>query len=117
MSRRGWKCCLLGMQGLGEPGVHQLQITYFGMPRVEGLEGSIVCGIRSSSNGSRCRSLSSISNWQESVLPKTLVHDPPEDRRAAEVLRLPAPLKLRYRGSIQGAYSSRLPGKMARGSA
>ncbi len=27
---------LLGMQGLGKPGVHQAQITYTGMPRVEG---------------------------------------------------------------------------------
>jgi len=27
---------LLGMQGLGKPGVHQAQLTYSGMPRVEG---------------------------------------------------------------------------------
>ncbi|MGA2262873.1 MAG: molybdopterin-dependent oxidoreductase [Acidobacteriota bacterium] len=33
--------CLLGMQGLGKPGVHQHQITYFGMPRMDGLKGSI----------------------------------------------------------------------------
>ena len=27
------ECVLLGMQGLGKPGVHQCQIAYFGMPR------------------------------------------------------------------------------------
>ncbi len=31
------ECVLLGMQGLGGPGVHQCQMTYFGMPRAEGL--------------------------------------------------------------------------------
>ena len=35
------ECCLLGMQGLGGPGVHQLQITYFGMPRMEGLRSTM----------------------------------------------------------------------------
>ena len=32
------ECVLLGMQGLGGPGVHQCQMTYVGMPRAEGLE-------------------------------------------------------------------------------
>ena len=32
------ECVLLGMQGLGGPGVHQCQLTYFGMPRAEGLK-------------------------------------------------------------------------------
>ena len=27
------ECVLLGMQGLGGPGVHQCQMTYFGMPQ------------------------------------------------------------------------------------
>ena len=27
------ECVLLGMQGLGDPGVHQCQMTYFGMPQ------------------------------------------------------------------------------------
>jgi trimethylamine-N-oxide reductase (cytochrome c) len=63
--------CLLGMQGLGKPGVHQLQITYFGMPRAAGLEGA---SIWSSESIERITlpAMSSISNWQESVLPKTL---------------------------------------------
>ncbi len=30
------ECVMLGMQGLGGPGVHQCQMTYFGMPRAEG---------------------------------------------------------------------------------
>lgn len=63
--------CLLGMQGLGKPGVHQLQITYFGMPRAAGLEGA---SIWSSESIERITlpAMSSIANWQESVLPKTL---------------------------------------------
>ncbi len=34
------ECILLGMQGLGGPGVHQHQWTYFGLPRAEGLGGT-----------------------------------------------------------------------------
>jgi trimethylamine-N-oxide reductase (cytochrome c) len=30
------ECVMLGMQGLGGPGVHQCQMTYFVMPRAEG---------------------------------------------------------------------------------
>ena len=36
--RGRWVLRLGGMQGLGAPGVHQCQITYFGMPRAEGLK-------------------------------------------------------------------------------
>ena len=66
------ECCLLGMQGLGGPGVHQHQLTYFGMPRMEGMVGSLW-------NSEMVERLSlavltSISNWQESALPKCLVH-------------------------------------------
>ena len=32
------ECILLGMQGLGGPGVHQWQMAYFGMPRAEALD-------------------------------------------------------------------------------
>ena len=32
------ECILLGMQGLGGPGVHQWQMSYFGMPRAESLD-------------------------------------------------------------------------------
>ncbi len=67
------ECCLLGMQGLGGPGVHQHQLTYFGMPRFEGLAGSSWWNPELIERLS-LTVLSSISNWQESALPKTLVH-------------------------------------------
>ena len=35
------ECILLGMQGLGKPGVHQCQLTYRGMPRSDGIKKSI----------------------------------------------------------------------------
>lgn len=65
--------CLLGMQGLGGPGVHQLQLTYTGMPRSEGLTGSFLWNpevVERLSIPVR----SSIAAWQEQILPKTLVH-------------------------------------------
>ena len=65
--------CLLGMQGLGKPGVHQHQITYFGMPRKEGLSGTSFWNPEIVERLS-LPVLSSIANWQESALPKTLVH-------------------------------------------
>jgi molybdopterin guanine dinucleotide-containing S/N-oxide reductase-like protein len=65
--------CLLGMQGLGKPGVHQHQITYFGMPRSEGVKGTSFWNPEIVERLST-PVLSSIANWQESVLPKTLVH-------------------------------------------
>ena len=34
------ECVLLGMQGLGKPGVHQWQISYAGMPRAEGIKSN-----------------------------------------------------------------------------
>ena len=35
------ECVLLGMQGLGGPGVHQCQLSYRGMPRSDGINKSI----------------------------------------------------------------------------
>ena len=63
---------LLGMQGLGGPGVHQLQLTYFGMPRKENLTG----GIWNPDIEERLSIpvMSSISSWQNQALPKCLVH-------------------------------------------
>jgi len=65
--------CLLGMQGLGKPGVHQIQLTYFGTPRMEGMGGASIWSPEIIERLS-LTVLSSISNWQESALPKTLVH-------------------------------------------
>ncbi len=63
---------LLSMQGLGGPGVHQLQFTYFGMPRKENLAG----GIWNPDIEERLSIpvMSSISSWQKQALPKCLVH-------------------------------------------
>jgi molybdopterin guanine dinucleotide-containing S/N-oxide reductase-like protein len=65
--------CLLGMQGLGKPGVHQHQIAYFGMPRMEGLSGTSFWNPEIIERLS-LPVLSGIANWQESALPKTMVH-------------------------------------------
>jgi molybdopterin guanine dinucleotide-containing S/N-oxide reductase-like protein len=63
---------LLAMQGLGGPGVHQLQLTYFGMPRKRGLAG----GIWNPDIEERLSIpvMSSITAWQKQALPKCLVH-------------------------------------------
>ncbi|MGA3125356.1 MAG: molybdopterin-dependent oxidoreductase [Candidatus Korobacteraceae bacterium] len=63
--------CLLGMQGLGKAGVHQLQLTYFGMPRADGVSGSIWNS--ESLDRITIPVMSSIANWQESSIPKALI--------------------------------------------
>jgi trimethylamine-N-oxide reductase (cytochrome c) len=68
------ECCLLGMQGLGGPGVHQLQITYFGMPRNEGLRSTMFWNPKLSDRLA-IPIASTVYNWQNSVLPKTYVND------------------------------------------
>lgn len=82
--------CLLGMQGLGKPGVHQLQLTYFGMPRSEGVSGSIW----NSEMLDRITIpvMSSIANWQESSIPKTLID---------KYLASDEPLKFNGTGAIE----------------
>jgi molybdopterin guanine dinucleotide-containing S/N-oxide reductase-like protein len=63
---------LLAMQGLGAPGVHQLQLTYFGMPRKQSLSG----GVWNPELEERLSIpvMSSITSWQKQALPKCLVH-------------------------------------------
>lgn len=63
---------LLAMQGLGGPGVHQLQLTYFGMPRKQNLAG----GVWNPDLEERLSIpvMSSITAWQKQALPKCLVH-------------------------------------------
>ncbi|MGI5939247.1 MAG: molybdopterin-dependent oxidoreductase [Thermoleophilia bacterium] len=68
------ECILLGMQGLGAPGVHQCQITYFGMPRAEGIKSArffnpalserIRTPVRTSSDA-----------WGKQLIPKTLIQE------------------------------------------
>jgi hypothetical protein len=61
---------LLGMQGLGGPGVHHHQLTYFGMPRKEGLAGTFFWNPEIEERLS-IPVISSVTAWQQQVLPKT----------------------------------------------
>jgi len=82
---------LLGMQGLGGPGVHQLQLTYFGMPRKENLTG----GVWNPDIEERLSIpiMSSISAWQKQALPKCLVH---------KAIESDGPITFRGTGAIEG---------------
>ncbi|MFK5951996.1 MAG: molybdopterin-dependent oxidoreductase [Desulfobacterium sp.] len=66
------ECVLLGMQGLGGPGVHQHQLTYFGMPRAEGLGGTFFWNPEIEERLS-IPVFSSVTAWQDQVIPKTLI--------------------------------------------
>ncbi|MFO1401859.1 MAG: molybdopterin-dependent oxidoreductase [Steroidobacteraceae bacterium] len=88
--------CLLGMQGLGKPGVHQHQMSYWGMPRAEGLAGTSFWN-PDIAERLAIPPLSSIANWQESGLPKTLVHTH---------LMSEEPLKFTGMGAIEGAVAN-----------
>jgi trimethylamine-N-oxide reductase (cytochrome c) len=60
------------MQGLGGPGVHQHQLTYFGMPRAEGMSGTFFWNPEIEERLS-LPVLSSVTAWQQQVIPKTLI--------------------------------------------
>ena len=66
------ECCLLGMQGLGGPGVHQLQISYFGMPRSKGLKSTMFWNPKLSERLA-VPIASTVYNWQNSCLNKLQV--------------------------------------------
>ncbi len=66
--------CLLGMQGLGGPGVHQHQLTYFGMPKIEGLAGTFFWNPEIHERLA-IPVMNSISAWQKQIVPKTLIQD------------------------------------------
>jgi len=66
--------CLLGMQGLGGPGVHQHQLTYFGMPRAKGLAGTFFWNPEIHERLA-IPVMNSVAAWQKQVLPKTLIQD------------------------------------------
>ncbi|MGD9369161.1 MAG: molybdopterin-dependent oxidoreductase, partial [Desulfobacteraceae bacterium] len=74
------ECILLGMQGLGGPGVHQAQITYGGMPRAKGL-GSTRFFNPALSERLTKPVQTTIRAWGRQLIPKTLIHkailDPP----------------------------------------
>ena len=68
------ECILLGMQGLGGPGVHQCQMTYFGMPRAEGLK-SVRFFNPALSERLRMPCRTTIDAWGKQLIPKTLIQD------------------------------------------
>lgn len=68
------ECVLLGMQGLGGPGVHQCQISYFGMPRAEGLKSVRYFNPQLSERlRTPCRT--TIDAWGPQLVPKTLIQE------------------------------------------
>jgi trimethylamine-N-oxide reductase (cytochrome c) len=67
------ECILLGMQGLGGPGVHQAQITYGGMPRAKGL-GSTRFFNPALSERLTKPVQTTIRAWGKQLIPKTLIH-------------------------------------------
>jgi anaerobic selenocysteine-containing dehydrogenase len=82
---------LLGMQGLGKPGVHHHQLTYFGMPAREGLSGTFFFNPEIEER-LFIPVMSSVTAWQEQVLPKTLVH---------KAIESDEPIKFRGTGAIE----------------
>ncbi|HJW76190.1 MAG TPA: molybdopterin-dependent oxidoreductase, partial [Thermoleophilia bacterium] len=68
------ECVLLGMQGLGGPGVHQCQMTYFGMPRAEGLRSVRFFNPELSERLTKpC--WTTVHAWGPQLIPKTLIQD------------------------------------------
>jgi len=68
------ECILLGMQGLGGPGVHQHQLTFFGMPRAEGLETTFWFNPEITERLA-IPIFSSVTAWQDQVIPKTMIQN------------------------------------------
>jgi molybdopterin guanine dinucleotide-containing S/N-oxide reductase-like protein len=64
--------CLLAMQGLGGPGVHVIHIGWIGLPRIEVASSSFL----NPDLPERLLNpaMSTISPWQEQIIPKTLLH-------------------------------------------
>jgi molybdopterin guanine dinucleotide-containing S/N-oxide reductase-like protein len=67
------ECILLGMQGLGKPGVHQAQLTYKGMPRSEGLTLRSFFNETLSERIRKPAMLTAV-NTSKQIIPKTLLH-------------------------------------------
>ena len=68
------ECILLGMQGLGGPGVHQWQFSYFGMPRAEALDNFRYFN-PTLSDHLRTPVRSSVDAWGTQNIPKTLIQE------------------------------------------
>ena len=68
------ECILLGMQGLGGPGVHQSQITYTGMPRAEGLRSTRFFNPQLSERLTK-PVRTTIAAWGKQLIPKTFIQE------------------------------------------
>ncbi|MFC1941697.1 molybdopterin-dependent oxidoreductase [Chloroflexota bacterium] len=68
------ECILLGMQGLGGPGVHQSQISYTGMPRAEGIRSTRFFNPKLSPRITT-PTRTTIAAWGKQLLPKTLIQE------------------------------------------
>lgn len=66
------EACLLGMQGLGGPGVHVIHITYVGMPRAK-IAGNFFVNPEIPERLVNPL-LSFLAAWQDQVIPKTLMN-------------------------------------------
>ncbi len=72
------ECILLGMQGLGGPGVHQSQITYTGMPRAEGLRSTRFFNPELSERITKPVA-TTIRAWGKQLIPKTYIQQAIEE--------------------------------------
>ncbi len=72
------ECILLGMQGLGGPGVHQSQITYTGMPRAEGLRSTRFFNPELSERITK-PTATTIRAWGKQLIPKTYIQQAIEE--------------------------------------
>jgi molybdopterin guanine dinucleotide-containing S/N-oxide reductase-like protein len=72
------ECILLGMQGLGGPGVHQSQITYTGMPRAEGLRSTRFFNPELSERITKPVA-TTIRAWGKQLIPKTWIQQAIEE--------------------------------------
>ena len=68
------ECILLGMQGLGKPGVWQWQITYAGMPRAEGIKSNRFFNPAMPPR-IRIPTRTSSDAWGKQFIPKTMVQE------------------------------------------
>jgi trimethylamine-N-oxide reductase (cytochrome c) len=68
------ECILLGMQGLGKPGVHQSQLTHRGLPRSMGLQKRIIFNDEFSKRLQRPIQATQVLAPTKQYLPKTLIY-------------------------------------------
>jgi trimethylamine-N-oxide reductase (cytochrome c) len=90
--------CLLAMQGLGKPGVHQIQITFRGMPRSKDMAATFWF-LPEVSERLALPGLSSITAWQKQILPKTLLQ---------HAIESDEPLTFRGSGALEGLTEDQL---------